>query len=54
LFVEVGFDRDLWVEPLPDDDALRELLALAERDCFVGASLRPHPSYSWRVNGSAV
>ena len=28
-----------------------ELIAKAERGCFVGASLRVTPSYSWRVNG---
>jgi organic hydroperoxide reductase OsmC/OhrA len=53
-FVEIGVPLALVVEPLPDGDALRELVALAERDCFVGASLRPHPRYSWRVNGTAI
>jgi organic hydroperoxide reductase OsmC/OhrA len=53
-FVEIDVDLDLEVEPLPDAESLRELLALAERDCFVGASLRPHPRYSWRVNGRPV
>ena len=41
-------DRD----PLPANDALVELLAKAERDCFVGASLRAAPEYEWRVNGT--
>ena len=30
----------------PDD-----LIAKAERDCFVGASLVAKPSYRWIVNG---
>ena len=35
-------------------DALAELLAKAERDCFVGASLTAKPSYRWTVNGAAL
>jgi uncharacterized OsmC-like protein len=50
-FVEIDVEIDLELEPVPPDDALRELLALAERDCFVGASLQPQPAYRWRVNG---
>jgi organic hydroperoxide reductase OsmC/OhrA len=53
-FVEIEVAVDLEVEPLPDGEALRELLTLAERDCFVGASLRPHPRYSWRVNETPI
>lgn len=53
-FVEIDVDLDLELDPVPMDDALRELLTLAERDCFVGASLRPHPTYSWRVNGRSL
>jgi organic hydroperoxide reductase OsmC/OhrA len=50
-FVEIDIQLDVEVEPLPPPSELQELLALAERDCFVGASLRPHPRYRWRVNG---
>jgi organic hydroperoxide reductase OsmC/OhrA len=53
-FVEIDAAIELEVEPLPPPEELRELLALAERDCFVGASLRPHPRYEWRVNGTVV
>jgi organic hydroperoxide reductase OsmC/OhrA len=53
-FVEIDVELDLELEPLPRPDELQELLALAERDCFVGASLRPHPRYRWRVNGSEL
>jgi organic hydroperoxide reductase OsmC/OhrA len=53
-FVEIDVDLDLELEPLPPPDELQELLALAERDCFVGASLRPHPRYRWRVNGTEI
>jgi uncharacterized OsmC-like protein len=50
--VECGFDVEL--EPLPEGEALAELLALAERDCFVGASLTAEPRYEWRVNSEVV
>jgi uncharacterized OsmC-like protein len=50
-FVEIDVEIDLELEPVPEEKALRELLKLAERDCFVGASLRPHPNYRWCVNG---
>jgi uncharacterized OsmC-like protein len=53
-FVEINARFDLELEPAPPEDELRALLAKAERDCFVGASLAPHPTYSWRVNGSYV
>lgn len=46
-FVEINVDVELEIEPMPDD--LRSLLDKAERDCFVGASLRPHPRYTWRT-----
>jgi uncharacterized OsmC-like protein len=52
----VETDLDLVVElaPEPEPDALAELLALAERDCFVGSSLTPKPSYRWVVNDRTV
>jgi hypothetical protein len=50
--VECGLDVEL--EPLPEGEALTELLALAERDCFVGASLTVPPRYEWRVNCEVV
>jgi uncharacterized OsmC-like protein len=53
-FAEIDVELDLEVEPLPPADELQELLALAERDCFVGASLRPYPHYRWRVNGTEL
>ena len=31
-----------------------ELLAKAERDCFVGASLTTAPTYHWTVNGEEI
>src|SRR5262245_33886507 len=48
-FVETGFDGTVSFEPKPDETTIAELLAKAERDCFVGASLTAPPVYSWRV-----
>jgi organic hydroperoxide reductase OsmC/OhrA len=39
---------DVRLVPLPDDPS--ELLAKAERDCFVGSSLTAKPLYSWKVS----
>lgn len=48
-FVEVDVELAVAVEPEPDD--LAELLAKAERDCFVSASLTVKPRYRWTMNG---
>ncbi|HET8895580.1 MAG TPA: OsmC family protein [Gaiellaceae bacterium] len=46
--VDVGVAVDVRLVPLPDDPS--ELLAKAERDCFVGASLTAKTHYRWTVN----
>ena len=51
-FVELDVDVDVEVDPPPGD--LPELLAKAERDCFISASLTPTTRYRWRVNGEEV
>jgi hypothetical protein len=53
-FVEVDCRLEVELDPLPDEDGVAELLALAERDCFIGASLTATPRYEWRVNGQDV
>ena len=50
-FVEVECRLELELDPVPPGDELEALLAKAERDCFVSASLTISPSYAWRVNG---
>lgn len=50
-FVEIDVEIDVELEPPPEGDVLTELLAKAERDCFVGSSLKTKPTYRWRVNG---
>jgi uncharacterized OsmC-like protein len=53
-FVELEVGLDIELDPLPEETALVELLDLAERDCFVGASLTQAPRYEWRVNGEVI
>ena len=53
-FVEVDCRLDVELDPLPDEDGVAELLDLAERDCFIGASLTAPPRYEWRVNDRDV
>jgi organic hydroperoxide reductase OsmC/OhrA len=53
-FVEVECGLDVELDPIPEGERLGELLDLAERDCFVGASLTTPPRYEWRVNGEVV
>lgn len=52
--VRTDVDIVVELEPEPGSTALSELLALAERDCFVGSSLTAGPSYRWTVNGRAT
>ena len=51
-FVEIQIDLD--VSLAPPCEEVEQLLAKAERDCFVGASLTVTPRYRWTVNGGAV
>jgi organic hydroperoxide reductase OsmC/OhrA len=53
-FVEIECGLDVELDPAPEGQELAELLGLAERDCFVGASLTVKPRYEWRVNGELV
>ena len=51
-FIRIKVEVDVTLEPKPP--SFRELLAKAERDCFVGASLTAKPRYRWTVNGEAL
>ena len=50
-FVEIECGLDVELDSA-DDEEIERLLALGERDCFVGSSLTASPRYRWRVNGS--
>ena len=50
-FVGAHADLDVDVDPPPVGAELAALLAKAERDCFVSASLTATTTFSWRVNG---
>jgi len=52
--VEADVELEVEIEPEPEPGALVELLALAERDCFIGSSLTAAPSYRWIVNGRTI
>lgn len=51
-FVQIDVEIDVTLDPTPSE--VRELLARAEHDCFVSASLQVTPSYGWTVNGEDV
>ena len=53
-FVEIQATLDVQLAPAPQRGTLSELVAKAERGCFVGNSLAPPPHYGWIVNGEAV
>jgi organic hydroperoxide reductase OsmC/OhrA len=46
---EVELDLEVRLREQPGDDELKALLAKAERDCFIGASLTVKPVYRWSV-----
>jgi uncharacterized OsmC-like protein len=48
-FTAIDVELEAVLDPEPEPEALAELLAHAERGCFVGASLRPSPRYAWNV-----
>ena len=52
--VETEVELTVELEPELEPSALTELLALAERDCFVGSSLTVTPRYRWTVNGRTI
>jgi len=52
--VETEVELTVGLAPEPEPKALAELLALAERDCFVCSSLAAMLSYLWVVNGRTV
>jgi organic hydroperoxide reductase OsmC/OhrA len=46
---EIDLELAVELRTQPGEDELRDLLAKAERDCFIGASLTVKPRYDWSV-----
>jgi len=53
-FTDIDCALDVQLDPAPDAERIHELVDLAERDCFIGASLTAEPHYEWHVNGQAM
>ena len=49
-FVEIEVSLSVLLDRVPTEE-VQELIAMGERDCFVGASLTVGPHYHWNVNG---
>lgn len=53
-FVEIEASYEVEIDEPPASEAVQELLARAERGCFVGNSLATRPVYRWTVNGQQL
>jgi organic hydroperoxide reductase OsmC/OhrA len=53
-FVEIESRLEVELSPAPGRAALEQLIAKAERGCFVGNSLTAKPRYRWTVNGEEL
>jgi organic hydroperoxide reductase OsmC/OhrA len=53
-FVSIECQMEVRLDGELEPDELRSLVRTAEWGCFVGASLKPAPRYTWRVNGRAL
>jgi organic hydroperoxide reductase OsmC/OhrA len=56
LYAFVAIETTLEVEltPAPEEDAVRQLVAYAERGCFISNSLTARPTHRWIVNGQEL
>jgi organic hydroperoxide reductase OsmC/OhrA len=53
-FVEIESRLEIELDPQPAMSDVRELVARAERGCFVGNSLTSRQRYRWTVNGEEI
>jgi organic hydroperoxide reductase OsmC/OhrA len=53
-FVRIETALDVRLAPAPGPQALGELVAAAERGCFVSNSLAVKPQHRWTVNGEEL
>ena len=50
--IEVDVELAVRLAPQPAEAPLAKLLAKAERDCFISASLTVKPTYAWTINSA--
>jgi hypothetical protein len=53
-FVEAEARLDVAIDPAPPAGLTKDLVAKAERGCFIGNSLAVKPRYGWTVNGEEI
>ena len=53
-FVEIESRLEIKLDPPQEPDAVRDLIAKAERGCFVSNSLAIQPRHHWTVNGEEI
>lgn len=53
-FVTIDSSFDVALDPSTDRQAVRDLVEMAEKGCFIGNSLTARPRYRWTVNGEEL
>ena len=53
-FVDIETRLEIDLAPAPEPEALHEIIARAERGCFVSNSLMSRPRHRWIVNGEEI
>jgi len=53
-FVDIETTLEIDLAPAPEAEQLREIVARAERGCFVSNSLESHPRHTWTINGEEI
>ncbi|HEU0248754.1 MAG TPA: OsmC family protein [Gaiellaceae bacterium] len=53
-FVDIQSELEVELDPAPAPEVVAELVAKAERGCFVSNSLTTPPRHHWTVNGEEV
>ena len=53
-FVDIETRLEIDLAPAPGPEALHEIIARAERGCFVSNSLMSRPRHRWIVNGEEI
>ena len=53
-FVNIQSQFEIELDPPPEQNAVRELIAEAERGCFVSNSMEARPRHHWTVNGEEI